>query len=68
MTPVAYRHTHTHTRTLLGHRYGGNSGAVERGPSSFLIGYPPLPGGQHVIERVPADACSVKRGQEGTDC
>ena len=30
------------------------------GWSSFLIGYSPLPGGQHVIERIPADACSAE--------
>lgn len=52
-----HTNTYTHTRTLL-----------VTGRSSFLIGYPPLPGGQHVVERVPADACSVERGQEGTDC
>lgn len=52
-----HKHIHTHTRTLL-----------VTGRSSFLIGYPPLPGGQHVVERVPADACSVERGQEGRDC
>lgn len=46
---------------------GGNGGAppvcsilstgsaVDRS-SSFLVGYPPLPGGQHVVERIPADA------------
>lgn len=59
--------TYTHKDSSC-HRYGGNSGAAGRGRSSFLIGYPPLPGGQHVVERVPADACSVKGGQEGTDC
>lgn len=32
--------------------------------SSFLVGYPPLPGGQHVVERIPADACSVEDRKE----
>ena len=34
---------------------------VARRSSSLLIGYSPLPGCQHVIERIPADACSVER-------
>ena len=39
----------------------GNYGdtGVDLARPSFLIGYPPLPGRQHVIEGVPADACSV---------
>lgn len=32
--------------------------------SSFLVGYPPLPGGQHVVERIPDDACSVEDRKE----
>lgn len=64
MTPVTHTRTHTYKDSAAGHRNSGDADAVERGRSSFLICYPPLPGGQHVVERIPADARSVERGQE----
>lgn len=49
------QHTNTHEDLLV---------QLDHGRLSFLIGYPSLPGGQHVIERVPADACSAERHQK----
>ena len=34
----------------------GSGGGVLIVPSSFLVGDPPLPCGQHVVERISADA------------
>lgn len=49
--------THTNTHKDL-------SVQLDDGRLSFLIGYPSLPGGKHVIERVPADACSAEKRQK----
>lgn len=51
--------THTYIRTPA-HSNAADKGKAEGERSSFLICYPSLSSGQHIVEGIPADARSVE--------